>query len=268
MARDIIDHRLLGALHLQAMDRAAFDHDPDAEHVAFQVGTLDALMDGHFDGCATIGEVLAHGDHGLGTVEHLAGELVVVDGEAFVVDGDGVVTAVPAETTTPFAVVCRFSPVARTDVTAPLDHVGFIGLVEGLAAGSSSILAYRAEGEFVDLLLRSVHAQVPPYPPLAEVTAHQTEWTVPSATGTVIGFRFPDVIAGVEVPGHHAHFLSTDRKVGGHVLGLTMGQGHLAVDAGDDLHVELPEHIGLGVPGAADRAAIRGVEGPAGASAD
>jgi len=266
VARDIIDHRLLGALHLQAMDRAAFDHDPAVEHVAFQAGTLDALMDGHFDGDATIGEVLGHGDHGLGTIEHLGGELVILDGEAFVVDGDGAVSSVPSETTTPFAVVCRFSPVARTETAAPLDHVGFIGLVEGLAAGSSSIVAYRADGEFADLQLRSVHEQVPPYPPLTEVTAHQTEWTVPRATGTVIGYRFPDALAGVEVPGHHAHFLSADRTQGGHVLGLTMVQGRVAVDGGDDLHVELPENIGLGVPGVADRAAIRGAEGATGAS--
>lgn len=260
MARDIIDDRLLGALHLRAMGRNAFHRDAPADHVASQVGLLRALMDGHFDGDATVGELLVHGDHGLGTIEHLGGELVVIDGEAFVADGDGVVTPVTPDTPTPFAVVCRFSPVARTEVTGPLGRVELEALVEGLATGSPGVLAYRADGEFADLRLRSVPAQEPPYPPLSEVTRHQTEWTVAATRGTVFGFRFPDAVAGVDVPGHHAHFLADDRTQAGHVLGLTMLSGSVGVDGSDELHVELPPHVELGDPGLADRAAIAAVE--------
>jgi acetolactate decarboxylase len=93
------------------------------------------------------------------------------------------------------------------------------------------------------------------------VTKHQTEWSLPAASGSVIGFRFPDLLAGVEVPGYHLHFLSDDREHGGHVLDLTMLRGSMQVDGGNELHVELPAHIGLGTPGVADRAAIRSAEG-------
>jgi acetolactate decarboxylase len=260
VARDIIDDRLLGALHLRAMDRDTFDRDLDAPHVAFQAGTLNALMDGHFDGDATVGEVLAHGDHGIGTISRLAGELIVVDGEPFVVDARGAVTPVPRRTPTPFAVVCRFTPVAGARVDTPIGHAELGDLVDGLVARAPSVLAFRVDGEFADLRLRSVHAQEPPYPPLTEVTRHQTEWTLPTARGTVFGFRFPDTVAGVEVPGHHAHFLADDRERGGHVLDLTVLSGRVDVDGGDELHVELPAHVGLGDPGAADRAAIQAAE--------
>ena len=91
-----------------------------AERTAFQVGTLDALIDGRYDGDTTMGELLAHGDLGLGTVQHLGGELIVIDGEAFVVDGDGAVHPVPPETPTPFAVVCRFVPTSHTHLTGPM----------------------------------------------------------------------------------------------------------------------------------------------------
>ena len=113
MPRELIDDRLIGALHVRALDRAGFAHEPDEEHAAFQIGTLDALMAGRYDGDTTVGELLAHGDLGLGTVAALDGELVVVDGEAFVVDGDAVVHPVPDGTTTHFAVVCRFAPLAE-----------------------------------------------------------------------------------------------------------------------------------------------------------
>jgi acetolactate decarboxylase len=260
MPRDIVDDRLIGALHLRALDRQGFRHDPAAAHIAFQAGTLHALMDGHLGGDATVGDVLAHGDLGIGTIEHVAGELIIVDGEPFVADADGLVSRVGPDTPTPFAVVCRFTPLTDTTVNDPLDLTRFRDAIDGLVPGPHSVVAVRADGAFAGLRLRSIHAQRPPYPPLSEVVAHQTEWTVGSASGTVVGFRFPDVIAGIEAPGHHLHFLSEDRTDGGHVPDMTMTSGRLAVDAGDDLHVELPDHIDLGVPGDAYRAAIRAIE--------
>ena len=261
MSRDILDDRLLGALHLRALDRDGLAHDPSVEHVAFQAGTLDALMAGRYDGDATIGELLSHGDLGIGTIQGLGGELVVVDGTAFVVDGDGRVELVDPSTTTPFAVVCRFAPIVTETLRGPLGLAALHARIEQLAPVDLDVLAIRVDGCFDRLRLRSVHAQEPPYPPLVEVTSHQSEWAIAGATGTLVGFRFPDATAGVEVPGFHLHFLSEDHQLGGHVLAATLVDGTLRIDGGDELHVELPEHVHLGVPGAADRAAIRAVEG-------
>jgi len=260
MARDIVDDRLIGALHVRALTHHGFTHDPAVERTAFQVGTLDALIDGRFDGDTTIGELLAHGDLGLGTVQHLGGELIVLDGQAFVVDGDGTVRPVPPTTRTPFAVVCRFRPVARTALTGPMP-LGEVQQVLDEIAPHTSVVAVRVDGTFTHLRLRSVREQVPPYPPLAEVTAHQTEWDLDRAAGTLLGFRFPDTVAGLEAPGYHLHFLADDRAHGGHVLDGTLVHGTATVDGGDELHVELPPGVGLGTPGVTDRARIRLVEG-------
>jgi acetolactate decarboxylase len=96
---------------------------------------------------------------------------------------------------------------------------------------------------------------------LAEVTAHQREWSLGGVRGALVGFRFPDQAAGVEVPGYHLHFLAEDRTTGGHVLEVSVAEGVLSVAGADELHVELPAGVALGTPGLADRAAIRGVEG-------
>jgi acetolactate decarboxylase len=93
------------------------------------------------------------------------------------------------------------------------------------------------------------------------VVAHQTEWQVDSAVGTIVGFRFPDTLAGLEVPGYHVHFLSDDRTAGGHVIDLTMLDGDVQLQRCDDLHVELPAGVALGSPGAVDRDEVRQVEG-------
>lgn len=262
MAVDVIDHRLIGALHVRALRRAGLAHDPTAEHVVWQAGTLDALLGGRYDGDVTLGELLAHGDHGIGTVQHLGGELIVLDGECWVVDGSGRVRAVPPETRTPFAVLCRFSPRTAVHVDGPRVLADIDGVLDALASTTEPVVAVRVDGTFTELRLRSVHAQTPPYPSLVEVTRHQTEWTVASARGTLVGFRFPDAAAGLDVPGYHLHFLSDDRNQGGHVLAATLVEGDLAIDGADELHLELPEGMGLGEPGDADRDAIRAAEGP------
>jgi acetolactate decarboxylase len=260
MSRDFIDERLLGALHLSALTKHGFEHDPLAEHVAFQVGTLDSLMKGRFDGDISIGEVLKHGNLGIGTIQHLGGELIIVDGEAFVGRADGSLDSVAHQTKTPFAVVCQFAPTAIMEV----ENIGFLDLCAAMnheVIANSPMLAFRIDGLFHDVVLRSVPEQSPPYPLLSTVVDYQTSWTLDGVEGTVVGFRFPDQSAGVEVPGFHMHFIAADRSTGGHVASLTLRKGSVSLDGGSELHVELPKGVNLGTPGVADRAAIRHIEG-------
>ena len=280
MARDIVDDRLIMALHVRALSRAGLQHDTSAEHTAVQAGTLAALLEGAYDGDATLAELLRLGDLGLGTVQHLDGELVMLDGAAWAVRSDGRVDALDGSVRTPFAVVCRFradasvrceEPCTLDELCAHIDRVVGSGThaPNRQGARNDEIVAVRATGSFSGLRLRSVARQHHPYPPLRDVVAHQTEWHVGSAAGTIVGFRFPDTLSGVDVPGHHLHFLSDDRLTGGHVLELTMLEGDVQVQTCDELHVELPPGVTLGEPGAVDRDEVRRVEGggrPASAS--
>jgi acetolactate decarboxylase len=263
MARDVIDDRLIGALHLRALTRSGILHELPTAHTVVQTGTIAGLMDGHYDGDLRVGDLLARADLGVGTVQHLDGELVIVDTEAWVAHADGSVQRVPPETKTPFVVACAFAPAATQRADAPLGLRDLCAALDALAqAGGEPIVAVRVDGAFGDLRLRSVRAQQPPYPPLKDVVAHQTEWTVARSYGTVVGFRFPDASAGLEVPGYHLHFLSRDRRHGGHVLDLTLLHGDLAVDGEHELHVEVPAGLRLGEPGTL-AAEIHAVEGGA-----
>lgn len=259
--RDIIDDRFIGALHLRALTHAGLDHDPVAEHTAVQAGTLDALMAGGYTGDTSLGELLRLGSHGIGTVQSLDGELIVIDGEAWSAHADGTVTRLDPKMRTPFAVVTGFNPTLTASIETRLTLRELHTAIDGLAPPSAPVLAIRIDGTFSHLSLRSVEKQDPPYKPLREIVAHQTEWSITAATGTVVGFRFPDATAGVEVPGYHLHFISDDRSIGGHVLSLVLDHGTVAIDPCRDLHVELPSGVGLGVPGAADRDEIARLEG-------
>ena len=255
MARDIIDDRLIGALHLRVLTRAGLAHDPVREHQLVQAGTIDALLRGNYDSEIALADFMQLGDLGVGTVQQLDGELMILDGQAWVAGHDTVLREVSPATRTPFAVVCKFAPSVTREIDRPLAWKELTALIDELVAPDATVIAVRVDGEFDDIGLRSVARQTPPYPPLVET------WHVPQARGTLLGFRFPDATAGLEVPGYHLHFLSDDRRTGGHVLSLALRNGRVAVDHCDDLHVALPAGVELGTPGVTDRAAIASAEG-------
>src|SRR5947209_13366682 len=95
-------------------DRRGPGPDPDR---IIQVSVINALMVGRYDGVVPVPELLRHGDFGVGTLDHLDGELVVLDGTAYQVRGDGVVAEVGPGRSTPFAVVTRF--VADGEIPCP-----------------------------------------------------------------------------------------------------------------------------------------------------
>ena len=70
--------------------------------------------------------------------------------------------------------------------------------------------------------------------------------------GTMLGFRFPDYVEGIEVSGFHLHFIGEDRSRGGHVLGSRVtGDLRVRLDPSSELHVELPPGVELSDPGLA-----------------
>ena len=74
----------------------------------FQYNTLGALMAGLYDGSMTVGELLQYGDLGLGTLDSIDGELIILDGKAYQAKGSGEVpevVEVSPDMTVPYAAV-------------------------------------------------------------------------------------------------------------------------------------------------------------------
>ena len=69
----------------------------------YQTSTLQALLEGVYDGETTCGEVRRAGDTGIGTFDALDGEMVLLDGVVYAVREDGKVYRIPDAQGTPFA---------------------------------------------------------------------------------------------------------------------------------------------------------------------
>jgi acetolactate decarboxylase len=252
-----VDERLARHLHVRSLRHRDL-HPEHESHVLFQASTIGALLDGAYDGDVTFAELAGHGDHGLGTLNALDGEMIAVDGRFYRADVDGRITEVSATTRTPFAALAWFDPSIELAV-GPLDHDGLLAELDRAAADADASCALRVDGEFEYVRARSVPRQHPPYRPLTEVVADQRVFELRDLAGTLVGFRFPDYAQGVEVGGYHVHFLSADRDRGGHVLECRLRRGVARIDLASDLHVELPSGVELEAAGL-DPAALDRVE--------
>jgi acetolactate decarboxylase len=88
---------------------------------------------------------------------------------------------------------------------------------------------------------RSVPSQSKPYPPLQQVTQNQPEFAMQDVAGTIVGFRSPAYVKGINVPGYHLHFLSDDRSRGGHILNFEVAAARCQVDPLHRFLLRLPE---------------------------
>ena len=207
---------------------------------AFQFSTLPALSLGLYEGEMSFGDLLKHGNFGLGTFDALDGELVILAGKAWRVRADGHVSPVANQATTPFAVVTRFAPDHTLKVAHPVKYAALRQQIEQLLPTKNAAYAVEISGTFVDIKLRSVPRQIKPYRPLAEVVKTQSVWDLKKVRGTLVGFQFPAYMAGVNLADLHFHFLTDDRKHGGHMLDCELQEGQIRIETLRGFEMELP----------------------------
>ena len=239
-----IDTALVGALHVDFIGRQDLTEEDPLHHTLFQTSTIDALVDGNYDGDISFTELEAHGDFGLGTFEALDGEMVALDGDYYQIRADGRAYPVDGQTKTPFAVVTFFEP-SLSETLGTTNLADLCKRVDRLSGDASVCCSVRVDGHFAYVRTRSVPRQRKPYPPLVEVVKNQPVFELHGVSGSLVGFRFPDYAQGLNVAGYHFHFISADRSAGGHVLECRLDGGELRVDREADLRVELPADVSL-----------------------
>ena len=207
-----------------------------------QVSTIDILLAGLYDGEMTLGEILKYGDFGIGTFDRLEGEMIVLDGTVYQVKADGSVHRPPAGMTTPFAAVSAFHGEKVVDLNQTLDFDGLCQLLDATVDDPHLFYAIKVTGRFSHMHTRSVPAQQKPYPPLIEVAKEQPEFKMSNVSGTIVGYRCPEYVQGINVPGYHLHFLSDDHTQGGHILGFELDEGRAEIDTLNRFTLVMPRN--------------------------
>lgn len=209
----------------------------------YQYSTIDALLAGRYDGDLSMEQLLKRGGFGLGTLNGLDGELVVLDGKAYHVQAGGEVVPAEPNDRPPFATVTQFDE----DSIASLDSVADLGslnrAMQDRLVSENFFHAVRIEGRFNMIKTRAIPAQTKPYRPLAEVMKDQVIVKFTGREGTLVGLWTPGFMKGVNVPGFHWHFLSDDGTRGGHVLDVSFDKLVARIDVEREFSMTLPEFL-------------------------
>ena len=134
------------------------------EQTIVQISTIDALLQGVYDGTTSLGELSAYGDFGIGTFNTLDGEMVFLDGTFYQVKADGKIYMLEKSVLSPFAAVTFFNPEIKYEVSA-LSYAGLKLTIDSLMLSSNLFYAIRLHGTFDSIRTRSVPASKNHIPP-------------------------------------------------------------------------------------------------------
>lgn len=209
--------------------------------ILFQASMLSTLSAGDYDGDIKYREVERHGDFGLGTFDDLDGEMVALEGEFYQIKTDGKAYPVDSSMETPFSVVTFFQPNQVASLNEVLDYEQLKQQLDSLLPSNDIFYAIKIDGVFEYIKARSVPAQNKPYPPLDEALKGQTVFEFHDMPGTLVGFWCPDYVDGLNAPGYHFHFITSDRKAGGHLLDCKIESAQAEIDYISDFYMALSD---------------------------
>ncbi|MCX8036026.1 MAG: acetolactate decarboxylase [Candidatus Sumerlaeia bacterium] len=233
--------RCVVGLGLIAAVLAGCAHHPAQRDTIYCVATVHSLIEGLFDGEVTCGELRRHGNIGLGTVNGLDGELIVLDGVCYLAKGDGTVVRVPDSVCTPYALVTPFEADVTASFTEEMDYDQMKARLDQICSNPNLPYAFRIEGTFSYLKARSVPPQSEPYPRLIEVIRRQIVFEFKDVEGVLVGFRLPTYFDSLGAPGWHLHFLASDQRGGGHLVEFRAKNIRAAADLSPNVFVALPQ---------------------------
>jgi acetolactate decarboxylase len=252
----MFDAALAAAVHRQKERGAQRGALADPRGVAHghiqQTEVLSDLFEGHFEAVTTVGnafaEILLGPEHGngvgLGVAEAADGEIVAFDGDVWRIPMDGLPVPAEASLGLPFVIVADGGDPLIEELPAGLDFAGVTEHIDALLRrldrqDGHLVAAIRIDGVFNGVLMRSEPRQTPPYPKLTAVLEHESQFEFTEWSGTLVGFRFPDINDGIVIPGLHLHGVSTDRLSGGHCHRATVSSATMRIWL-DDVDVRIP----------------------------
>jgi acetolactate decarboxylase len=216
-------------------------HAQGERDVLFQASVFSALEKCVHEGEISVRDLKQHGDFGIGTYNGIDGEMIGLDGDFYQIRMDGLAYRVDDSMKTPFAVVTLFEP----DRTASLDRADDYGQLkqelDKLLPTKNIFYAIKIQGAFKYIKARSVPGQKRPYPPLSEIFKVQGIFEFRDVRGTLVGFRCPSYVKGINVPGYHFHFISEDKRQGGHLLECHLENALVGIDYIPGFYLALPE---------------------------
>lgn len=187
----------------------------------FSAGYASAFIGGLYDAWYPYKSLQQHGNFGLGAPANLDGELIVLDGKMYQTRATGKTTPLAHTGKTPYAVVCFFHADTVLKPSGHLSKDGLYKYLDSVLNSRNSIYAIHIKGNFGYVKTRAFPPVTQkPYVPLAGMLDKQHFFEFRHIKGDLVGFKIPAMMEGAHISGNHFHFISDDKKDGGHVIDL------------------------------------------------
>ena len=201
-----------------------------------------ALVNKIYDGNLTVTEAKTHGNIGLGTYNGVDGELIMLDGVLYQVPYTGEVKIAGDSMHIPYLNATFFDADFSFDISETMNYDSLRKRIQVHFPSRNYFYAFKVHGEFDSLRLGTSYKQEKPYQEgLDSLLSKRPIFDHTHITGTMIGFYCPDFIGDINVAGFHFHFLSDDKKVGGHMLEFKGKKFKVGVDKLNSYRFILPE---------------------------
>lgn len=208
--------------------------------VIWQPGPTIGLLNGVYDGTATVAEIKQYGNQGVGLWDKANGEGLIVDGVFYQITVDGVAHIKQDDDIMPWVMIAPFEAERTIQLPAGITLRNIGDYVDKLLPTVNTFYALRLEGVFRFVQARSVPEQHKPYPPFSEVEKHEVKFDFENVRGVMVGFRSPPYVTNMSVPNYHVHFLNKEKTSGGHVLQFITDDVRLVIDRVDEFHTVIP----------------------------
>jgi acetolactate decarboxylase len=210
--------------------------------IIFHYSVLKALDNGVLEGDMTIGQLKKHGDLGLGTYNHMDGEMVVLDGSFYRISQEGKLLNPGDDTLIPYSIVTFYNEDAKFTLEGDITYPSLKAQAAEKLPSLNYFYAFRITGEFEYIKCGGANAQNKPYNrSLNEMLADRPVYVGRNITGTLVGFWCPAYIGDINTAGFHLHFISDDHTLGGHLMEFRAGSLNLGYDIKFDYKIILPD---------------------------
>lgn len=204
----------------------------------YQYGIADGFVNGLYRGTLPIGEIKFKGDFGLGAPDMLYGELTMLDGRIYQTKATGQTIEPEDDFKTSILFTTFFKADTFFNVDKSIQEKALWALISEKLQHKNGIYAIKITGKFDFVKTRAFPpVKSEPFPVITELFDTQNFFEFTKTEGTLIGFYMPEFLNGINSKGYHFHFLSKDKKQGGHLLDFV----------GNNLKIEIAELQGIDI---------------------
>ncbi|MCO4291489.1 acetolactate decarboxylase [Solitalea sp. MAHUQ-68] len=231
--------RLLLLFCLLLKSISSFSQSANPFNQFYQYGIADAFIGGLYKGTLTLNELKQHGNFGLGAPDLLDGELIVLDGKVYQTKANGETFEPNNKVTTSLSFVTFFKADTSFVINSQLSEQSASAYILNLLKNKNRMYAIKITGTFDKVKTRAFPPfKQEPFPPLSSILDQQQFFNFQNIEGTLVGFYLPSYLNGVSIAGLHFHFLSSDKKHGGHILNYSGSNFKIEIAQLKSFHLE------------------------------